>query len=331
MAFGKIAVLLAVAAALASAPVQAERLAIEGVYAARTDAARGITAITLAPQDGNEGFALEGALADQLGSARIHGEPYFRLEREWGGPEQGDRGHAQLEGYAESRIYDLEDGVFERTTCLRKEVVGKEKKKKCVESLTETFECRRLFVAFRPEVALIAARGTLYQRQDRLERSERYCADSTYIPSAEAMLKPMIARFARVVRLDLAPEQRLDRYRILESRDGLERADRKAFKRAIKLTKTDPVGACLAFEDILTRNPHQRSALYNAALCREAEERLDLAAAAYDQLVMVSDKSRFRDGQARVNSRVLAREQLASLEPHRVALASAVSADLSAR
>ncbi len=326
MVFRKWAISLATACALSSGAAQAERLALEGVYAARTDGARGVADIAIEPMSGREGYALENALADQLGSARIYGEPYFRLVST---SFEEETGVAQLRGHARSRVYDLDDGVLEHSRCVHK-VELEDGSKKCVESVTDVFECRRLHVEFRPEVALVADHGTLYRRQDSFANSQRYCTDSSYIPDAEAMLNPMISRFARLVRLDLAPEQRFNRIRILESRKGLERSDRRAFKRAIKLTKSDPVGACLEFEDILTRNPFHRSTLYNAALCREASGELDLASEAYSQLILASDKSRFRNGMTRVNSRVLAREQMASLGAPVVALASADPQSLSA-
>lgn len=320
MAIGKWVILLASACTLQSGVANAEQLAVEGVYAARTDGAIGVSEIAIEPIRGREGYALENALADQLGSARIYGDPYFRLLPASFGLEESANGAAALEGYADSRVYDTSDGEIEHTRCIRK-VKHEDGSKKCVESVTDVFECRRLHVEFRPEVALMAGEGTLYRRQDSFANSERYCANSSYVPDAEAMLGPMIARFARAVRLDLAPEQRFNRYRILESRKGLEGSDRKAFKRAIKLTKSDPIGACIAFEDILTRNPFQRSALYNVALCREADGQLVLAAQAYDQLILASDKSRFRNGLARVESRIRAREQLAALDQPRFALA----------
>lgn len=328
MAFSKWAFSLAAACAVSSGAVQAEQLAVEGVYAARTDGARGVTEISIEPIRGREGIALENALADHLGSARIYGEQYFRIVPSSFNNGGSDPGRAELRGFANSRVYDVSDGEIERTRCVRK-IKREGGEKVCVESVTDVYECRRMHVEFRPDVELFAGKDSLYQRQDSFTNSERYCADSSYIPSAETMIELMISRFARLVRLDLAPEQRFERIRILESRSGLERGDRQAFKNAIKLTKSDPVGACIEFEDILTRNPFHRSALYNAALCREADGQLELAAEAYGQLILVSDKSRFRSGMARVDSRFLAREQLASLNPPAVALASASPQDAS--
>lgn len=325
MAFRTLAILFAAACALTGATAQAERLAVEGVYAARTDGALGVTDIAIEPFEGRDGFALENALASELASAHIYGEPYFRLSQEFIEDEENlSRGEAVLRGFAHTRVHDSPDGVLEHTRCVRKELVGEGEhaKKKCVESITDIYDCRRLHVEFSPEIALITDGKALYNRQDNFAQSERYCADSSYIPSAEAMLNPMISRVARLVRLDLAPEQRFNRFRIFESRKGLAKADRKVFKRAIKLTKSDPSGACLAFEDILGRNPFQRSALYNVALCREAEGQLALAADAYEHLIRISDKSQFRNGRARVESRLVAREQLAALDRHRFAFAS---------
>ncbi len=325
MAFRKIATLLAAACVLPSLSAQAEQVAVEGVYAANTDGARGISAIAIEPIRGREGIVLENALANQLGSAQIYGEPFFRLVPAAFGDEAADFDRAILRGYAGSNVHHAPDGMIERTTCLRQEIVGEKKHKKCVESLTETFECRRLHVNFNPEVALAAEEGILYRRQDSFVNSERYCTDSSYVPLPDTMLDAMVSRFARLVRLDLAPEQRFNRFRILESRKGLKGADRKAFKQAIKLTKSDPVGACMLFEEVLSRNPLQPSALYNAALCREADAQLDIAADAYNQLVLVSDSARFSSVHARVTSRFRARQQLAMMGQNRAVLASVAS------
>lgn len=323
MMFRKLTRLLAAAFALSGASAHSEQLTIDGVYAARTDGARGVHEITLDPISGREGLALERALADQLGSAQVDGEPLFRLVQPAPGRELYDHGGATLRGFVRSDAFDLSDGVIEQTTCLRKVAVDEKRQKQCVESLTETFECRRLHVTFKPEVALIVEEGTLYRREDSFVDSERYCADSSYVPSATAMLDAMVSRFARLVRLDLAPVRRLNRFHILESRKGLKGPDREEFKQAIRLTKSDPIGACMAFEDILSRNPFQRSTLYNAALCREADGQLDLAAEAYDQLVLASDSSRFSSGRARVESRFRAQEQLAMLDRNVASLATA--------
>ena len=312
MSFRKLAISLAAVCAVSGGAAQAERLAVEGVYAARTDAARGVAEISIEPIRGSGGYALENALIAQLGEARIRGERFFRIAPASFDVDVSHADVATLSGIAGSRIYDISDGEIEHTRCVRR-VKMEDGSKECVESVVDVYECRRLHVEFRPKVELVGSAGTLYRRQDSFSNSQRYCADSSFVPSTDAMIEPMISRFARSVRLDLAPEQRFNRYRILEGRSGLERSDRKAFKRAIKLTKSDPVGACNVFEDILTRNPYQRSALYNAALCREADGALEFAAEAYDQLILASDKSRFRNGMARVNSRLLAREQIAAL------------------
>ena len=124
MAFRNLVAVLAIACELSFVPARAETLAIEGVYAARTDGALGITDIELEPIAGTDGVALENALAAQLGSARIHGEAVFRLIVTPLNEEDPHPGRAQLRGFASSRISDLPDGVIERTKCLRKERVG---------------------------------------------------------------------------------------------------------------------------------------------------------------------------------------------------------------
>lgn len=295
-------------------PAQAETLAIDGVYAANTDGAAGVRAITFERFGGLEGERLERAIATALDNAHLHGEPVFAITPADFAPASDDIGGATMRGYAGSHAIDVEDGVVERSRCIRKEKNDKGEKI-CAEEVIDIYECRRLHVSFQPDVALMAGDGYLYQQSDTISTSRRYCADQSGVPSVDALLDSMISRFAHRVRLDLAPVQRFNRIRIFESRKGLKGKDRKAFKRAIRLTKSDPIGACLQFEDVAARNPFQRSVLYNLALCHEAEGRLGEAADVYHQLVRTHDKGQFRSGMARVNSRLLAEEQLAASEP----------------
>jgi hypothetical protein len=106
MAFSKWVLSLVAACAVSSGAVRAEQLAVEGVYAARTDGGRGVTEISIEPIRGREGIALENALADQLGSARIYGEQYFRIVPSSFDNEGSEPGHAELRGFANSRVYD---------------------------------------------------------------------------------------------------------------------------------------------------------------------------------------------------------------------------------
>jgi tetratricopeptide (TPR) repeat protein len=152
----------------------------------------------------------------------------------------------------------------------------------------------------------------LYGKADTLTVSRRYCEDDRTPPAVDSMVEELAGRFALAVRRDIAPEYRAEDIRILESRDGITKEDREAFKTAIRLTKTDVPGACDAFAALEATNPADVSVLFNIGLCHESAGDLDQAEARYRTVLgLKRGKFEAQAGLDRIASRLRAERQMA--------------------
>lgn len=324
----KFSVVFATGWALAMAPAaQAETLPVEGVYAAGEDAMAEVQLLAIDSFGGRAGERLALAIDDRLRAATIEGEPWFDITFDSSGsagqfyfydadggtrpataPIPNDGPDAVMRGSAsaESRSSRMSDKVVRKC-------VQRDEKKNCVQEKEDRYECRQILVSFSPDVRIASRDGRrLYAKSDYLSTAESYCADSYSSPSADAMLDNLVQRFAQAVRLDLAPEHRKEGIRVLESRSGIAKADRKAFRDAIRLTKNDPYGACLAFKGFEATNPQDVSVLFNAGLCHEGEGDLDTAERLYQRAIAVAPgKDYAESGLARIASRRRAENQMA--------------------
>lgn len=313
--------LIAGAAALASGAGQAETLPVAGVYAAETDAPSQARSIALDSFDGRWGERLVFAIDDALRTAVIEGRPYFTIT--FASPGSGgsfrydrdadpyaDRGDADavMRGIADVEVRSVADGTKDVEECARRD-----DRDKCIEKKTVTYPCRLRSVELRPEVRLVARGGDLlYAKGDTLIASQRFCEDEDRPPAVETVVQDLANGFALDVRADLAPTYRAEDIRILESREGIAKSDRAAFRAAVRLTKNDPYGACLAFAGLQPGNPGDISILFNIGLCHESDGDLDAAAAHYDVVLGIKPgKTEAVEGLRRITSRRRAERQLA--------------------
>lgn len=295
------------AAAASHAPLSAETLPIEGVYAARSDAALTTKTIAVDAFTGDEGPALEFAIKDALQAIEFERSgPWFEIV-----PTDGDDVQAVLRGSASYELFEERLESKRETKCLKKN-----EDKECIKERVSYIPCYRLSLRYFPEVRLMAVDGRdLYAHSTSQEASRSYCEDDTNVPSANSLLKRMHERVARGMRLTLAPVRRYENVRVLESRKSLNREDRKPFKQAVKMTKHDVLGACLAFRELEDRNPQHVSVLFNVGLCHENEGDLLTARGYYERALQVEPgKSYPQVGLSRISDRMLATEQFAMRE-----------------
>ncbi|MCZ8369703.1 MAG: hypothetical protein O9293_07020 [Porphyrobacter sp.] len=321
MRLGRIVVTIAaVSGGLGGVAARAETLPVLGIYAAGTDAPSRAKSIAIAHFSGRGGERLAFAIDSALRAAIIEGRPYFDLT--FTPPAFGDsytydgspeRPAAQsgpdavMRGIAEVEWRDVDSGAKEVEEC-----VAKDSADKCLEKKKVSYPCRAREVTFRPEVRLFAREGDLlYAKGDTLMAISRFCKDEEGSPSVDSMVEEMALGFADEIRLDLAPLHRVDDIRVLESRDGMSKADQAAFRAALRLTKTDVAGACRAFEALEATNPQNVTILFNAGLCREGGGQLDLAGRSYYEVLAIKPgKPEAQEGLARIASRVRAERQL---------------------
>ncbi len=320
MRLGRMIGLGAATAALAATGAQAETLPVEGIYAAGTDAPSRARSIAIAGFAGRGGERLAFAIDTALRGAVIEGRPWFELtfsepprgtsytyDRDADPAAYRDGADAVMRGIAEVEWRDRDDGTKDVEECAARDDRGK-----CSEKKTVTYPCRAREVTLRPEVRLVGREGDLlYGKGDQFTTSRRFCKDEKGAPNVDSMVEELARQFADAVRFDLAPSQRYEDIRVLESRSGMSKPDQTAFKAALKLTKNDVAGACRAFEALEATNPQNITVLFNIGLCRESEGALDDAAARYEAVLALSPrKLEPQEGLARIASRIRAERQL---------------------
>lgn len=316
----RLRVMIGAAALLTAATAQAETLPVEGIYAAGTDAPARARAIAIAGFAGRGGERLAFAIDTALRGAIIEGRPWFDLT--FSEPPRGttytydrdadpaaDRGGADavMRGIAEVEWRDREDGTKEVEECVARDDRGK-----CTEKKKVNIPCRARNVILRPEVRLVSREGELlYGKGDELTTSRRFCKDEEGSPSVDSMVEELARQFADAVRFDLAPVERNDTIRVLESRDGMSKRDQTAFRAALKLTKTDVAEACAVFGELRQGNPQSVTLLFNVGLCVERLGELDTAARLYEEaLALKPGKLEPQEGLARIASRQRAERQI---------------------
>lgn len=323
-----IAAVTVAAMTMVAAPVTAETLPVSGIYAAGEDAPSEFRTLVVERFDGNEGTKFELELRNAISRATIDGEGYFDVRRNTG-PGEGASPVAWISGTAFSEVERLPSGTTEESKCVREDKDGK-----CIQRRTVTYKCRELNVRFTGEVQMLDARDELvYDRGFSTSGSQRYCANQSSVPTVSDMVTGMIERFAWEVRRDLAPLQRNEDIRVLESRSDMDKPLRKPFKKALKLTKSDWGAACAEFDRLNTLQPDNITLTFNAGLCREVVGDLDGAADLYRRtLELEAGKDYPTAGLSRISSRRRAETQLAAhfAEPEDELLAEGEEAQPSA-
>ena len=295
------------AATLFAQTAHAETLRVSGVYAAGQSAPSEFHTLVVERFDGNEGakFALE--LRNAIARARIDGASYFDVRRGVG-PSEDAGPTAWIVGTAFSEVEHLPAGTTEETKCVRKDEDGE-----CLRRKTYVYECSELSVRFTGEVQMLDARDELvYDRGFSTHGAQRYCANDSVAPSVSAMVTGMVNQLAWQVRRDIAPIERSEDIRVLESRKGMDRALRKPFKKALKLTKSDWSAACIEFDRLNAMQPGNVTLTFNAGLCREVVGDLAGAEDLYRRaLELEPGKNYPSEGLSRLASRRRAEDQLA--------------------
>lgn len=318
---------LGIAALLGICPAaNAETLNIAGYYAAGADVERKVETIVVEDFVGDAGPELSFLLTDQLADIEIEGRGWFSIVPEsladrylatrtsYSGLDSDGtaKGHnffptvAALQGSVHTQINEYDTDAKEVEKCVKK-VDGD-----CVKRETVTYECRVFSVGYSPSVRLTASDGTVLYRDSRyLDADQTYCMDEADTPDPYEMLESLAQSYSYAVRLDLAPHYRDEDIRILERRKGMSKPDAKRFKEAVRLTKTDPNAACLAFGELEADNQQHLSVLFNIGLCHESAGDLHASLDYYTRALEVSPKKhQAKAGLSRVISRIDAERQI---------------------
>ncbi|MEE1878521.1 tetratricopeptide repeat protein [Altererythrobacter litoralis] len=303
----------------AGSALQAETLPVEGIFAGEANIDARVQTIAFEGFGGDAGPELSFLLSDILSAVEINGQPWFAivpaatLAELHSGVNEDAEGKAidtgptaVLQGSARTEFWEESAGVKKVISC------GKKERGDCVEKRKEVYDCHLLSVGYRPMLRLVASDGTLlYESNKYLKTYQKYCEDEAAAPNPDDLLNSLAAQYAYSVRVDLAPQFRSDKFRISENRKGMSGDDARSFKKAIQLTKSDQLAACVAFNELEAANPAHVSVLLNIGLCHESQGDLQLARDYYNRtLDLNSGKDEAQAGLDRVVSRLIARQQV---------------------
>jgi hypothetical protein len=291
-------------ALLGATAAVAETLPVSGVYPAGNDAAAALGTIAVERFGGVDGQQLSIAVADRLREVAIDGEPYFRIVPSRSSSEVD----AVLQGTAGAEASRRDSGTREKEAC-----VERDDDDDCIRREKRRIPCWDQVVRLDATVRLVGIEGEPIHALDRAdEQAERFC-EGDQRPSTEALVRQLAARYADTLRSDLAPVERSEQIRVMETREGLSRDDGRAFREAVRLTKNDPDAACAAWSAIEASNPGNAATRFNLGLCAESRGELYEA---YDRYRSVAaggeDAGYAKQGIGRIEGRWRANAQLES-------------------
>lgn len=279
------------------AGAHAETLRVSGIYAPGADIPADIELVVIERFEGDLGQDLEFRLSDLLGEATVGGAPWFdiispqalsnavvEVEREDGSVvSQPLVADAQLRATVRSEAFERK-----RDPRVQRDCIKRDDEDKCIEYRETQIECFELTVRVDPRIALIDSAGRqIFTRSYPEVETRNYCADDSSIPSILEIADRLVDKIAYDTRRALAPRNYSENVRIMESRRDLVRADRNAFRDAVRLTDDDPEAACRAFAALEATNPAHLSLLFNIGLCWEGSKQYERAAQYYRRALAV--------------------------------------------
>lgn len=258
-----------------AATAQAETLRIEGLYPARAPDIASIKSIAIDRFGGSDGTALAFDIEDKLSDIDIDGAPYFKIMagRSAIDPE------ATLSGTATAGIEEYETTEY-RDRCVERDDKGKCEKRKSI-----NVPCLKRVIDFQAQVRLsrFSDGQTIYSDRKTDGNEQTVCGRKESFSSSEKVIRGMINSAAHAVRRDLAPIERQQNIRVLESRKGMDKATAKFFKAAVKMTKTDEREACRMWDQAAANSAPHGSITFNRGLCAEKDGALDRALTLYTE------------------------------------------------
>ncbi len=255
--------------------VQAETLQIEGLYPARVDNVAEIKSIAIDRFGGNDGTALAFEIEDKLSDVEIDGAPYFKIMA----GRSAVQPEATLSGTATAGIEEYP------TTGYRDRCVERNDKGKCEKRKSVKVSCLKRVIDFQAQIRLsrFSDGQTIYSDRKSNSNEQTVCGRKESFVSSEEVIRGMINSAAYSVRRDLAPIERRENIRVLESRKGMDKVSAKFFKAAVKMTKTDEREACRMWDQAAANSALHRSVAFNRGLCAEKEGALGKALTFYTE------------------------------------------------
>ncbi len=274
LSIGK-AVSIGLTALCLTTTAQAETLQINGLYPARADNVAEIKSIAIDRFGGNDGTALAFEIEDKLSDVEIDGAPYFKIMAGRSAIEP----EGTLSGTATAGIEEYP------TKGYRERCVKRDDKDKCVKRKSVEVKCLKRVIDFQAQIRLsrFSDGQTIYADRKSNGNEQIVCGRKESFASSEEVIRGMINSAAYSVRRDLAPIERRENIRVLESRKGMDKATGKFFKSAVKMTKTDELEACRMWDEAAANRALHRSITFNRGLCAEQKGTLGEAIKLYTE------------------------------------------------
>ncbi|MEP3226468.1 MAG: hypothetical protein ABJO01_10870 [Parasphingorhabdus sp.] len=286
-----------------TAHAHAETLQVEGLYPARSSGIADIQSIAIDRFGGSDGTALAFAIEDQLSGVEIDNAAYFQVIAGRSAVEP----EATMTGTARTNIEEYETREY-RQRCVERDENGKCETRKSIK-----VNCWKRVIDFEAQIRLsrFSDGQTVYAERKTDSKEETDCGRNESLSNSEDAVRAMINKAAYSVRRDLAPIERRENIRVLESRKGMEKATSKFFKAAVKMTKKDEQEACRMWGQVAANGAPHVSIAFNRGLCAEQEGALVKALDHYSEAQQLAG-SKAEIGQAirRVEGRQRALEDL---------------------
>ena len=280
----------------------AEMLKVSGLFPAEDYAINEVDSIAVEPFEGEEGLRMQIALEKRLERAEVYDEPYFTIQ-----PYRSElTPDATVTGAAYSQIdrYNVKES--------RERCVERDADNDCVSRKKVTVECLKRTIRFTGNAIIARAEADreAFRKQFSRSKDEVVCDSDEAFGSVESALQSMANKVASEIRFALAPYHRDYDVRILESRKGMEKVDKKIFKAAVKLTKKDELAACDMWQQQADNGLQQISLQFNLGVCAEKKGELAKAMMLYeDAISRFGTKYELREAIDRVGERQLADSQ----------------------
>jgi len=288
------AVLVSCAGLLSAA--NAETLKISGLYPAARDGATQVESISIENFGGRDGDDLGFAIEKKLQAINFDGEPYFTVMT---GRSATDP-DAILSGTATARIEEY------NTTAYRSRCVERNEKGKCTEHKSRKVPCLKRVIDFDGNLRLsnFSDGRSIFTRGLSDKNEQTICDRDENFSSSRGEIQRMIDKVAYSVRRDLAPIEVTRDIRVLESRKGMEKGQKKAFKAAVKMTKTNEAEACRMWSELAANSAPHGSLAFNIGLCAEQVGDFENALAQYDKASsLLGKKTQIDQGIRRIRDR----------------------------
>ena len=287
--------ILAIGALLATAPAAGESVTMTGTFAAKAREVALLRSIAVGRFGGRDGAALAIAL-----ERRLADNGYFRVS---------------AGGDAEGRIAGAVSVDVDQSSFTKREKKCVEKvEKKCVREEEEEIRCTRRRIGFTADVRVAdtVRDRVLFSRPIERRDENSWCAGDNAGRTTESIVRGMIDDVAGELAAAFAP--RTERYsvRFLETTKAMPKEQVRAFKDAVRQTKTDLPGACAAWEDIDRATPDQPAVVFNLGLCAESRGVFDVAEPRYLRAGQLGRGGEADEGIGRIRDMLAARADAAA-------------------